>query len=156
MAEEPRFEITITWPARPDQKLPPEPGFSRDSRMSAQGHPEVPGAQPPVFGGNANGYNPEELMLLSLSQCHMLTYLALVEKAKLVVRRYEDRATGSLGKGASGKTQMVEATLRPRVTLARGSDVAAARALHERAHAHCFMGNSVNFPVRNEPEMLEE
>lgn len=156
MAEAHAFETTLSWPANPGQKLPPEPGFSRDSTMAAAGRPKLPGSLPASFGGDAGGYNPEELLLLSLSQCHMLTYLALAEKARLVVRRYDDRATGSLGKGTGGRTQMVEAVLRPRVTLARGSDVTAARALHERAHAYCYMANSVNFPVRNEPEILQD
>jgi organic hydroperoxide reductase OsmC/OhrA len=156
MADAHRFETTLAWPASPTQKLPPEPGFSRDNTLAAPGRPPMPGSLPPVFGGNANGYNPEELMLLSLSQCHMLTYLALAEKAHLAVRRYDDQAIATLGKGASGKTQMVEAVLHPRVSLAPGSDAAAALALHDRAHAHCFMTNSVNFTVRHEPQIVED
>jgi organic hydroperoxide reductase OsmC/OhrA len=156
MADPHAFETTLAWPASVEQKRPPEPGFSRDSIMAAAGRPKLLGSLPASFGGDAKGYNPEELLLLSLSQCHMLTYLALAEKSKLVVRRYEDRATGSLGKGSSGRTQMVEVVLHPRVTLARGGDAAAARALHARAHALCYMANSVNFAVRNEPEILED
>lgn len=156
MADAQGFETTLEWPATPGQKMPPEPGFSRDNRLAAKGRPELPGAQPPSFGGEGRGYNPEELILLSLSQCHMLTYLALAEKTRIVVRAYSDRAAGTLGKGASGRTQMVEAVLHPVVTVARGADVEAARALHARAHTHCFMANSVNFPVRNEPRIVED
>jgi organic hydroperoxide reductase OsmC/OhrA len=156
MAEEHVFETHLEYPADPAQKLPPDPGFSRDNRMGAEGHPEMPGALPAALGGHNRGYSPEDLLILSLSQCHCLTYLRLAEKNRIAVRRYEDRATGRLGKGASGMTQMVEVVLHPRVTVPRGSDVALAQALHERAHHHCFMANSMNFPVRHEPEIVEE
>ncbi len=156
MAEEHVFETTLEYPADPAQKLPPDPQFSRDNRLGAAGHPQVPGALPAALGGHDRGYSPEDLMILSLSECHCLTYLRLAEKNRIAIRRYEDRAQGRLAKGPTGMTQMVEVVLRPRVTVARGTDLAAAKALHERAHHYCFMANSVNFPVRNEPEIVEE
>jgi len=156
MAEDPVFETFLAYPAQPGQILPPEPDFSRDNRMGAAGHPDIPGAMPAAFGGHDRGYSPEDLMILSLSECHCLTYLRLAQKARIAIRRYEDRANGRLGKNAAGLTQFAEVVLHPRVTVARGTDLAAAKALHERAHHHCFMANSVNFPVRNEPEIVEE
>jgi len=45
--------------------------------------------------------------------------------------------------------------LRPRVTVAKGTVLADAMAVHEKAHANCFMSNSVNFPVRHEAEIIE-
>jgi organic hydroperoxide reductase OsmC/OhrA len=156
MGDEPVFETFLDYPSDPAQKLPPDPDFSRDNRMRAQGHPEMPGALPTALGGHDRGYNPEELMILSLSECHLLTYLSLAQKSRLAIRRYEDRATGRLGKNAAGMTQLVEVVLRPRVTVARGTDLAAAKSLHDRAHHHCFMANSVSFPVLHEPEIVEE
>ena len=156
MTPEHRFETTLAYPADPAQKLPPEADFSRDNRLAVAGHPPLPGAAAPAFGGHDRGYNPEELMILSLSECHLLTYLALAQKNRIAILRYEDRASGRLGKGASGRTQLVEVVLHPKVTVARGTDTAAAHALHERAHHHCFMANSVNFPVLHEPSIVEE
>lgn len=149
------FEVRVAWPADAAQKLPPDAAFSRNNWLGAPGKPEVFGSSPVVFGGEARGYNPEELMTLSLSQCHLLTYLALAAKRGIRVLRYEDNASARLGKNAEGRTQMVEVVLRPRVTVAAGTRVDDAKALHERAHAACFMANSVNFPVRNEPEIVE-
>lgn len=154
--EEHVFETHLEFPLDPRQKLPPEPDFSRDNRMGAPGHPPVDGALPAALGGHDRGYSPEDLMILSLSECHCLTYLRLAQKNGIAVRRYEDRATGRLGKAATGMTQFAEVVLRPRVSVPRGTDLALAKALHERAHHHCFMANSVNFPVRNEPEIVEE
>lgn len=156
MAEEHVFETQVRYPADPAQKLPPDAAFSRDNVLGAEGHPEMPGALPPALGGHDRGYSPEDLLILALSECHLLTYLALAQRRGLAVKRYEDRATGKLGKNANGQTQMAEVVLHPRVTVARGADLTMARDLHDRAHHHCFIANSVNFPVRHEPEIVEE
>ncbi len=155
MSDEHLFETTLAWPADPAQPKPPEPAFSRNSTMGAAGHAAIDGSSPVPLGGEGARYNPEELMTLSLSECHMLTYLALAAKKRVAVLAYEDRATGTLGKGPSGKMQMVKVLLRPKVTVARGTDLADAQAMHEKAHAHCFMANSVNFPVEHAPEVVE-
>lgn len=156
MSEEHVFETTLAYPADPAQKLPPAADFSRDNVLRAKGHPDVPGALPPALGGHDRGYSPEDLLILALSECHLLTYLAIAQRRGVAILRYEDRATGRLGKNAQGATQMLEVVLRPRVTVARGTDVAAAQALHERAHNHCFIASSVNFPVRHEAQTAEE
>ena len=150
------FETFLTWPADAAQKLPPDPAFSRDGVLAATGKPDIPGSSPAVFGGDATRYSPEELMMLSLSECHMLTYLAIAAKKRLGILKYQDRVTGSLGVGPSGKTQMIEVLLRPRVTVTKGTNLEDVRVMHEKAHANCFIANSVNFTVRNEPEVVEE
>lgn len=150
------FEVHVAWPADAAQKMPPDPAFSRNNWLGAPGKKEVFGSSPVAFGGDPGGYNPEELLMLSLSQCHMLTYLALAAKKQFKVIHYEDRATGSLGKNAEGRMQVVDVVLHPRVIVAKGTDLAEARAMHVRAHAHCFIAASVNFPVRNDPEVAEQ
>jgi organic hydroperoxide reductase OsmC/OhrA len=153
MSEE--FEVHVAWPADEASKRPPDTVYSRDSWLSAPGKPEVFGSSPPAFGGDPKGYNPEVMLILSLSQCHMLTFLALAAKNKLSVLHYEDRARGRLGKNAEGKMQMVEVLLKPKVTMPKGTDVDVVNSLHNRAHSLCFMANSVNFPVEREPELIE-
>jgi organic hydroperoxide reductase OsmC/OhrA len=152
------FEITLTYPAAPGQLTPPEANFSRNSAMRAAGKHEVAASSPTAFGGDASRYNPEELMLMSLSQCHMLTYLAVAAKKRITIVGYEDRATGELGigpHGVAGKMSMQKVVLHPHVIVAKGTDLADANAMHEKAHANCFMANSVNFPVTAEPTIVE-
>jgi len=155
MSEAHTFETTLAWPADPAQPLPPEANFSRNNVLAAAGKPAIPGSSPVVFGGDISRYNPEELLMLSLSECHMLTYLAIAAKKRMGILKYEDRVTGTLGPGPSGKTQMIDVLLRPRVTVAKGTNLEDAKVMHEKAHANCFMANSVNFSVRNEPEIVE-
>ena len=162
MSDAHQFETRLRWPADPAQVLPPDPAYSRNSLLGATGKADVAASAPGVFGGDGSGYDPEELLLMSLAQCHMLTFLAIAAKKRLSILAYEDRATGTLGMGETGaksgppgKMSMQEVTLRPRVTVARGTNLADAMAIHDKAHANCFIANSVNFPVKNEAEIIE-
>ena len=71
----------------------------------------------------------------------------------MVVTDYADRATGIMVEPKSGIAKFERVILQPLVTLAPGSDLERARALHERAHQSCFIANSVNFAVEHAPEI---
>ena len=99
------------------------------------------------------GVDPEQAFVASLSSCHMLWFLHLACAAKLVVDRYVDRAAGVLEKNGEGKLAMIRVTLKPSVTFNGAQPTGAeVRALHERAHAKCFIANSVKTEVVVEPE----
>jgi organic hydroperoxide reductase OsmC/OhrA len=126
--------------------------YSREYRADFPGKPSITGSADAAFRGDPNLHNPEDMLLLALSACHMLSYLALAALEGLEVTAYEDSAGGTmLQEGRGGR--FIEVVLHPRVTLAPGSDPARAEALHEEAHKTCFIANSVNFPVRHEAEI---
>jgi organic hydroperoxide reductase OsmC/OhrA len=110
----------------------------------------IPGSSDPAFRGDRTRYNPEELLVMSLSSCHMLWYLHLAAESKIVVVDYVDDAVGTMVEDVEKGGFFTEVILRPVVTLA-GSDPVLAESLHARAHHLCFVANSVNFPVRCEP-----
>src|SRR3546814_6469486 len=99
--------------------------------------------------GDPDLHNPEDMLVLALSSCHMLSYLALAALEGLEVVAYEDSARGTMQQEGRGG-RFTEVVLHPRVTIAAGSDLDRAKALHEEAHGTCFIANSVNFPVRHE------
>jgi organic hydroperoxide reductase OsmC/OhrA len=125
--------------------------YSRDYVMSAPGRPDLPGSSDPAFRGDASRWNPEDLLVASLSSCHMLWYLHLCAQAKVTVLAYRDDAVGTMLEDAEGGGRFSAVVLRPVATLAAGADAALATSLHEEAHRLCFIGNSVNFPVSIEP-----
>jgi len=127
--------------------------YRRDHTIRIAGKPVLPGSSDPAFRGDASRYNPEELLVASLSACHMLWYLHLCADAGLVVTAYQDDASGLLELRPDGSGAFAEATLRPRVTLDSASDPARAQALHHEAHRLCFIAASVKFPVHIEPEI---
>ena len=52
-------------------------GYSRRYRVLVPGKPVLQGTADPVFRGEADRHNPEDLFLAAISACHMLSYLAL-------------------------------------------------------------------------------
>ncbi|MBR1121533.1 OsmC family protein [Bradyrhizobium lablabi] len=124
----------------------------RSYEISAPGKPVIAGSSDPVFRGDAARWNPEDLLVASLSSCHKLWYMGLCAAEGIVVLAYEDEAEGIMVEEAvDGAGQFVQVTLHPRVLLAPGSDRQKAEQLHETAHANCFVTRSVNFPVLHEP-----
>lgn len=149
MSQSHLFEGTLQWTgsaAERDGKL----ALARAFVIDFPGVPSIEGSSPAVFSGNDSRHNPETLMVASLMACHHLTYLAVCERAGIRITAYRDRGTGTLAI-KDGKMRMVEVLLRPRVTVADAAQVERALALHEKAHANCFMSNSVNFEVKVEP-----
>ena len=127
--------------------------YSREFRAEFDGKPPLRGSADPAFHGDPTLYNREDLLLSALSACHMLSYLAVCALGKIKVVSYEDAASGTLAEIQPQRSAFTDVLLRPRVVIAAGSDIAKAKALHEQAHKICFIANSVNFPVRHEPEI---
>ena len=128
--------------------------YSREYRVEIEGKPSLTGSSDPAFRGDATLINPEDMLLAALSSCHMLSYLALCARMRIIVTGYTDEASGVMSETAPHRMGFTEVTLRPRVTVASGTDLAKAKALHEKAHEICFIANSVNFPVRHEAEIV--
>ncbi len=125
--------------------------YDRAHEIGAGGlKPAIPGSSDPSFNGDPARWNPEELLVASLSTCHQLWYLHLASEAGVIVTAYVDEAEGVMVETADGGGRFERVTLRPRVTIAAGN-AAKAEALHAQAHHKCFIANSVNFPVDCEP-----
>ncbi|GAB7031417.1 OsmC family protein [Streptomyces sp. NPDC021749] len=153
MPREHHYRTTVTWTGNNGTGTSNYRAYGRDHEVSAEGPPPLPGTADPAFRGTADRWNPEQLLLASLAQCHMLSYLALCALAGVVVTGYADDAAGTMAEDGRGSGHFTEVVLRPRVEVASTDDVERARALHVDAHEKCFIANSVNFPVRHEPEV---
>ena len=128
--------------------------MAASTRSAVEGKPPLPGSSDPAFRGDPARWNPEELLVASLSTCHMLWYLHLCADAGVVVTDYVDRAEGIMIEPKAGVAKFERVILRPLVTLAPGADRERARALHEQAHKRCYIANSVNFAVEHAPEFV--
>ncbi len=146
-----RYATKLRWTGNRGTGTSGYKDYARTHDIVAAGKPIIPGSSDPAFRGDADRYNPEDLLIGAISACHMLWYLHLCATAKIVVVGYEDEADGQMVEGNDGGGRFVSATLRPRIALAPGSDAEKARALHHEAHAKCFIANSLNFPVAVEP-----
>ncbi len=128
--------------------------YARDNLVSAEGNPPILGSADTPFRGTPERWNPEELLLAALSQCHMLSYLHVAVKHGIVVTSYVDDAAGVMQQSGEGG-HFTSVTLRPSVVISQG-DPTLAREIHSEASALCFIASSVNFPVRHEPTIRVE
>lgn len=147
--------VRLTWTGNLGQGTSGYRAYDRAHEISAAGKPSIPGSSDPAFRGDPSRYNPEDLLVASLSACHMLWYLHLCADAKIIVTDYVDDAVGAMVETPDGGGHFEEVVLRPAVIIREG-DAALATKLHGRAHHLCFIASSVNFPVRCEPRIEME
>lgn len=150
MAHEHEYAAWLTWTGAAAGPTTTYAAYSREYRVEFAGKPALLGSADPAFRGDPALHNPEDLLVAALSACHMLSYLALCARAGIAVRAYRDEARGRMAM-KDGRMRFVEVVLHPEVELEPGASLDRAKALHAEAHAVCFIANSVNFPVRNEP-----
>ncbi|PAU75491.1 OsmC family protein [Halomonas salipaludis] len=148
------YHVQVTWTGNQGSGTRDYRAYSRDHDIEIAGKATLQGSADPAFLGDAGRHNPEDMLVASLSACHMLWYLHLCAEARIVVEDYTDQAQGSMALTSSGGGHFTQVTLRPRVTVSGDSDAQLAERLHERAHALCFIANSVNFPVTCEPRIV--
>ena len=152
--KEHHYTVKTVWTGADEGPARDYKTYSRAYRFEIAGKPPLDGSADPAFRGDPARHNPEDLLVASLSACHMLWYLHLCAVKGVVVTAYEDSAQGTMvAEPRNGR--FTEVVLHPVVTITPDSDAEAAEALHERAHAECFVSNSVNFPVRWQAKIVK-
>ncbi len=153
MRDEHVFEARVEWQGNRGTGTSGYRTYGRQLELSGALKPSIQASAARVFHGDKDRWNPEELLVGALAQCHMLSYLHMAVRADVVVTAYTDDAVGTMRQVGLGG-HFTEVVLRPRVTVADPSMIDAAIAAHTDAHEHCFIANSVNFPVRFEPQVV--
>lgn len=147
------YEVSLEWQGNRGTGTSDYRSYGRENLVTAEGKHPLEGSADRTFRGNADRWNPEELLLAALSQCHLLSYLHVAASHGIVVTAYTDSAIGVMEQTRDGGGHFTSATLRPVVTIA-GGDVELAERLHAEASEKCFIAASVNFPVGHEPRTL--
>jgi len=145
------YSSQLIWDGNTGEGTATYAGYGRQYRVIVAGKPDILGSADPAFRGDAARYNPEDLFVVALSSCHMLSYLAICALKGVRVLAYEDNAKGTMTVNADGGGKFEEVTLYPNVTIAGEEHVALALDLHDDAHDKCFIANSVSIPVRHKP-----
>jgi organic hydroperoxide reductase OsmC/OhrA len=145
------YRVRVAWTGNTGGGTTGYADYLRDTLTTAGAKPPIAGSSDPAFRGDPSRWNPEELLLASLSQCHLLWYLDLAARAGVVVVDYVDDPDATMVVNADGSGQFDRVVLRPVVTLADAAQHDRAIRLHTRAHTMCFIARSVNFPVDVEP-----
>ncbi|KDN55482.1 OsmC family protein [Flavobacterium seoulense] len=109
-----------------------------------------------AFKGDPNLYNPEDLLLSSVTSCHMMSYLYVCSQNNITVISYEDNAEATLEVLENGSGRIVEIRLFPKVIIQEKEKTEEALSLHTKANELCFIANSCNFPILHFPECRVE
>ena len=144
------YKLQLIWDGNLGEGTSTYPGYGRQYRVVIDGKPDLHGTADPMFRGEAEKHNPEDLFLAAVSSCHMLSYLALCARASINVVEYRDDASGDLVFDNKGGGRFETNLLRPMVTVADAKDADRANALHEKAHELCFIANSCSVPIHHE------
>ena len=144
------YSTALTWTGNHGDGTARYEDYGREFTVAVDGKGTLHGSADPAFRGDASLLNPEDLLLVAISSCHMLSYLALCARHRINVLAYDDAATAVMELSADGGGKFTSATLHPRVVVQDVAHVDKAMALHERAHALCFIANSCNFPIAHE------
>lgn len=142
------FSLRAEWNTD-DERPHPARGFSRDIVIQADGPGEIAGSAAKPFHGDTSRWNPEQLVLAALAECHILSYLYVAGQAEIEVEKVSVRGELTLEAGAEGG-QITSATLYPEVWVTDAMQLPRARELHDEAHKQCFIARSMNFPIRIE------
>ena len=155
MTREHHYSITTTWTGNLGTGTSDYRAYSRDHEITIAGKSgPLPGSSDAAFRGDPARYTPEELLVASLSACHMLWFLHLCADAGIIVTEYEAAASGAMSEHADGSGEFTNVVLRPRAVITDSARIADAMALHPRAHELCFIARSVNFPVEHEAVVI--
>lgn len=150
MGKEHHYKTNIEWTGNNGEGTSGYRSYERSHRIWVAGKLPIEASSDPAFRGDGTKYNPEDLLLASVSSCHMLWYLHLCADNGIVVTAYKDEATGLMIESPDGG-KFTEITLHPVVTITDRSKIEKANELHRLANKYCFVANSLNFPVKHEP-----
>jgi organic hydroperoxide reductase OsmC/OhrA len=146
-----RYAVACSWEGSTGQ------GYDRYSRTHSGSAPPAPAtlrlSADRAFRGDPDLLNPEQLFVLAASSCQLLSFLAVAARARLDVRRYQDRAEAEMPED-DPPVRIARIWLRPRIELAAGPGEERVRRLVEQAHRECYIANSARTEIQVEPEIV--
>lgn len=148
------YQLKLKWTGNTGEGTSSYRAYSRNHLVAADGKSNLECSADPAFLGDARKWNPEELLVASVSNCHMLWYLHLCADAGINVESYEDHPRGFMTINPEGGGSFSRIVLSPRVVITPENDPQLATELHSTANAKCFIASSLNFPVEHRAETV--
>lgn len=145
------FKVALNWISKEKTAQSTSKFYSKSHSISIQGKPDLNISAAKAFKGDPALYNPEDLLLISLTSCHMMSYLYCCKLNNIEVISYTDDAEATLEVNDDGSGRIVEVMLHPKVIISNPTQIELAISLHKKANELCFIANSCNFPVFHSP-----
>jgi organic hydroperoxide reductase OsmC/OhrA len=142
--------LTVEWTGNRGEGTSSYRSYDRDHVVAAEHATSIAGSADPHFRGNPSRWNPEQLLLASAAQCHMLSYLHHAAVNGVVVTKYVDHPTAIMTEDGAGGGRFTDITLHPVVTVSAADMVETAERLHHDANRTCFVASSLAVPVQHD------
>lgn len=151
------YHATVQWTGNEGKGTLNPTSYNRNHNISCpEKHNPIQGSSDAAFSGDGKRYNPEDLLVSSISACHMLWYLHLCAVNKIVVTEYTDEAVGLMEETSNGSGRFKEVTLNPVIKITDAKLIEKATQLHLEANKMCFIANSCNFKINHKPRITTE
>lgn len=154
MSKHHQYKLTVKWTGNTGYGTKDYAAYERSHDIVVKGKKKLLGSSDSPFRGDKKKHCPEDLILASLSSCHMLWYLHLCADEGIVVLEYLDHAEGKMIQTSNGGGYFTEVVLCPVVVVSEQSMVKKATELHKKANSLCFIANSVKFSVYHKPHII--
>ncbi len=151
MSKQYQYSINVKWTGNKGSGTTAFTAHERSHSVTVENKPDLLCSSDAAFRGDKTKHTPEDLLVASISGCHMLWYLHLCSEAGVVVTDYIDNAKGTMTVTDDGGGHFTEVTLYPEVTIADKSMEEKANELHKKANQLCFIARSCNFPIHHKP-----
>jgi peroxiredoxin-like protein len=129
-------------------------GPSGYARLNTPGVPELRSAPPTSYDGPGDAWSPEHLLLASVQTCFLFTLRAIARLSKLEFSLLELSATGTVDR-RDGVTRFTAIVLRPRITVAPGTDRERTLRILEKSEQACLVSASLSTPITLQPEFVD-
>ena len=156
MSKNHQYKLTTVWTGNSGTGTSAYRAYERSLTVSAENKADILCTSDTAFNSDKTKHNPEELLLASISSCHLLWYLHLCSEAGVIVTEYKDHAVGTMIETADGGGHFTEVTLHPSIMVSDESMIIEAIALHKDANKLCYIANSCNFPILHKPTIQAE
>jgi len=149
MSKTHHYTAQIAWTGAGDAGTKNYKSYERSYAVNIAGKTTIAGSADPAFRGDPSCHNPEDMLVASVSSCHMLWYLHLCSVSGVTVTSYVDTAEGIMEEDAQGSGRFTKIILRPTIKITTDSDKKIAEMAHVKANEMCFIANSLNCPVEH-------
>ncbi len=121
MVGEHRYEVRTTWTGDRGTGTSGYRDYDRSATIEIDDKPALLASADRAFRGDPSRWNPEDMLVAALSECHLLAYLHACVTVGVVVVGYEDHATGIMAEDGQGGGSFTQVVLHPRVSVAEAS-----------------------------------
>jgi organic hydroperoxide reductase OsmC/OhrA len=151
-----KYSLTVNWTGNKGESTNGYKSYERSHEIIIEGKEIIKSSSDPAFLGDKTKHNPEDLLLASISSCHMLWYLHLCSDEGIIITNYIDNARGIMTETSDGGGKFTPVTLYPTISLKDITQQEKANALHSKANELCFIANSLNFKVVHKATFISE